>query len=156
MQASKCNLPNEVMSVCSNGLHSSGREVGTQATQSGTAGNQVAPRNPQVTWKVSLGKTLTLNPRKLPDPSNSSENFKGHPEGMPWGRQCGLSVGTGGLLSLLMNSWELRKGKERKTHRKLRRHLNQSSVLLVWGLPWKKAIVQKCLKATKEYWIGTG
>lgn len=113
MQASKCNLPNEVMSVCSNGLHSSGREVGTQATQSGTAGNEVPPRNPQVTWKVSLGKTLMLNPRKLPDPSNSSENFKGHPEGMPWGRQCGLSVGTGGLLSLLMNSWELRK-KERR------------------------------------------
>lgn len=80
MQASKCNLPNEVMSVCSNGLHSSGREVGTQATQNGTVGNQVPPRNPQVTWKVSLGKTLMLNPRKLPDPSNSSENFKGHPE----------------------------------------------------------------------------
>lgn len=156
MQASKCNLPNEVMSVCSNGLHSSGREVGTQATQSGTAGNQVPPRNPQVTWKVSLGKTLMLNPRKLPDPSNSSENFKGHPE-MPC--EADSVDCLRGQVACFLYWWtreSLEKGKERKTHRRLRRHLNQSSVLLVWGLPWKKATVQKCLKATKEYWIGTG
>lgn len=155
MQASKCNLPNEVMSVCSNGLHSSGREVGTQATQSGAAGNQVPPSNPQVTWKVSLGKTLTLNPRKLPDPSNSWENFKGHPE-MPW--EADSVDCLRGQVACFPCWWtreSLEKGKERKTHRRLRRHLNQSSVL-VWGLPWKKPTVQKCFKATKEYWIGTG
>lgn len=67
MQASKCNLSNGVMSVCSNGLHSSGRELGTQATQSGTAGNQVPPRNSQVAgqchrakhWRWTPGSFLT-------------------------------------------------------------------------------------------------
>lgn len=151
MQASKCNLPNGVMSVCSNGLHSSGRELGTQATQSGTAGNQVPPRNPQVTGQCHRAKHWCWTPgsflthptvrRTLKDTLRCSEADSA---------DCGRGQVACFLYLWTLYWWELRKGDVGDIEPK------QCASCLGLALKKKKATVQKCLKATKEYWIGTG